>query len=163
MPIRASVVLEGGVTGTGVRGQVAHKFEQQAPVELAQGTAANQADKVAQLLLSIGTGATNNLDLAGGVTDVFGVTTTFVKCKGLRIKNRSTNTTAITIGNGTNPFVGWFGAAAHTVILEPGDEIWLFSPGAGKTVTASTGDILKIVNASGATAEVEVDVIGTSA
>jgi hypothetical protein len=30
-------------------------------------------------------------------------------------------------------------------------------------VTASTGDILKIVNASGATAEVEVDVIGTSA
>jgi len=163
MPIKLGVTLEGGVTGTGVRGKVSHQFDSQVPSELAQGTGANAADKVVQMLMSIASGGTNNLDLAGGVTDVFGVTTTLVKLKGIRIKSRNTNTTNVTVGNGTNPFVGWFGAAAHTLVLEPGDEILMSCPVNGKTVTATTGDILKFVNAAGATADLEIDLIGTSA
>lgn len=85
---------------------------------------------------------TENLDLAGGVTNRFGVVKTFTKNKVLYVKNAHTSGT-ITVGGGSNAFVGWF---SGSTVLGAGEGMLFFSPlAAGKTVTAGTGDILQIV------------------
>jgi hypothetical protein len=163
MPIQVGAALTGGVTSTIDRGRTSFVFDPATPTELPQGTAAGQADIVFCDTRSLATNTSESLDLAGGVTDVFGVTRTFVKVKALRIKAASTNTTTLVIGNGTNPFVGPFGSGSHTLSLAPGAEILLSNPVDGWTVTAGTGDILKITNPAGATASFDLDIAGTSA
>jgi hypothetical protein len=94
---------------------------------------------------------------------VYGTTLTFVKVKSVTFKAASTNTTLLTIGNGTNPFVGPFGAGSHTLSIAAGSSIALDAPVSGWTVTAGTGDIIKVANAAGASATYEVMIVGTNA
>jgi hypothetical protein len=70
----------------------------------------------------------------------------------------------VIVGNGTNPFVGGFGAGTHTWTIPPGGFIFVAAPVSGWTVTAATADILKISN-SGAGTSVVYDIClgGTSA
>jgi hypothetical protein len=132
--------------------------------ELLSGTGANQVDKIFADQRSLATGATEDLDLVGtALTDPFGVAVSFTKVKGIFIKAADTNTTDLTIGNGTNPFVGWFGAGAHTLKVPPGGIVFLSAPVNGLAPVASTGDILKVANAAGATATYNIVIIGTSA
>lgn len=85
---------------------------------------------------------TDSLDLAGGVTDRFGVVKTFTKNKLLYIKHTFATGT-LTIGGGSNPWIGWF---TGTIVLNPGGILLFVDPtSAGKTVTAGTGDLLQIV------------------
>jgi hypothetical protein len=163
MPIQAGATLTGGVSATIDRGRTTFVFENPTPVDLPQGTASGSADIVFSDTRTLATNTNEDLDLAGGVADVFGVTRTFVKVKVLRFKAAAANTTTLVIGNGTNPFVGPFGAGTHTLSLAPGGEILLMAPAAGWTVTASTGDIIKVTNPAGASATYDVDIIGTSA
>lgn len=85
---------------------------------------------------------TESLDFAGGVTDKLGNTKTFAKNKLLYLENTFTSGT-ITVGGGSNPFVGWF---SGTIVLEPGEFVLFFSPtAAGKPVVGGTGDTLQVV------------------
>jgi hypothetical protein len=70
----------------------------------------------------------------------------------------------VVIGAGTNPFSGPLGGTLPTITVPPGGEVLLTAPVSGWTVTAATGDILKIVNSAGSTS-VDYDIIiaGTSA
>lgn len=132
--------------------------------ELLSGTGVNQVDKIFADQRSLASGATEDLDLVGtALTDPFGVTVSFTKVKGVFLAASANNTTNLTIGNGTNPFVGPFGAGTHSLQLQPGGMIWLFAPHTGWTPTATTADILKVANAAGATATYNVTIIGTSA
>jgi hypothetical protein len=163
MPISLGATLVGGVSATIDRGRTTFVFETPTLVDLPQGTSSGSADIVFSDTRTLATNTNEDLDLAGGVADVFGVTRTFVKVKAIRLKAAAANTTTLVIGNGTNPFVGPFGSGTHTVSLAPGGEILLTAPAAGWTVTASTGDILKVTNPAGASATYDVDIIGTSA
>lgn len=133
-------------------------------VGLTSGNGANQADEVFADTRTVNSGATENLDLAGGVANVLGVTVAFAKVKAIALKSKTTNTTNLTIGNGTNPVVGGlFGAAgANEIVLKPGGFVMFGDPSAaGVTVTAATGDILKIVNGAGAAADYDIIIVGS--
>jgi hypothetical protein len=163
MPIQVGSVISGGVTATIDRGRTAFTFDTPALSELAQGTSTSQADMVFSDTRTLATNTSESLDLAGGVANVFGVTQTFAKVKALRIKSAAANTTNLTVGNVTNGFVGPFGVATGYLVIPPGGEILLTAPVAGWTVTASTGDLLKVANAAGASADYDIDIVGTSA
>lgn len=85
---------------------------------------------------------TESLDLAGGVTNRFGAAKTFTKNKVFYVKNTSESGT-ITVGGGSNPFVGWF---TGTIVLAAGEIMSFGSPTAsGKAVVAGTGDLVQVV------------------
>lgn len=134
--------------------------------DVTDGTGANQADMVFADQRTLGNGASEELDLYGGLTDSFGVTQNFARIKGFYIKAASTNTDTITIGNAAaNGWPGFFGALTHTVVFLPGAGIFAISPDAiGWPVTNATADKLKILNdAAGAAAIYDIVLIGASA
>jgi hypothetical protein len=132
-------------------------------IVLLDGIGINQADRVFSDSRTVAASTNDDLDLSGALLDPFGVVVTFAKVKAIVIKASAANTTNLTIGNGATPFIGPFGAAAHTIQLQPGGEINLVAPQTGWTVTNATADILRIANAAGATAAYDIDIIGTSA
>lgn len=108
------------------------------------GTAANQAKQPwgsEEVELAAAPG---NIDLSGVVTDAFGATVAFTKIKELWIFN----TSLVTGANLT--LTGNFGDAAFAAggtfshIVPPNGHFHVSNPGAGYTVTATTGDIITI-------------------
>lgn len=127
------------------------------------GVAANQADTIWTDTRSLATGATEDLDLAGGaLTDAFGVAFAPAKVKAIYIKAAAANTTNLTLF-GDALSVPILNTAATTVTLQPGGIFMLIEPPlAGIAVGAGATDIIQIANAAGATAYYDIVVIGTS-
>lgn len=137
-------------------------------VSLTSGTGAGQADRVFSDRRTLAASASEDLDLAGVLTDAFGQTITFARIKGLIISAATSNTNNVVVGNATsNGFVSWVGAAAHTVTVRPGGTLALIAGQAdatGYAVTAGTGDLLKVANSGGSTSVTyDVVLIGASA
>lgn len=131
--------------------------------ELAQGTATDQADQVWHDRRTL-VGVTENLDLAGALTNAFGSTITFVTLKALVLHNRTLTTAAtLTVGGAAaNAFATPFGAATDKIIVQPDGLLLLWAPRTGYAVTAATGDILKLDPGS-ATVEYDIYLLGTTA
>jgi hypothetical protein len=147
--------------------QPATQIAQALQLALTTGTGAGQADTVYESTQTITTGSSVSIDLSGNTSfkDDLGATLAMARVKGIFIYNRTTTAGyTITVGNGTNPFINWVGAAAHTVTVAPGGVLLLWAPDAtAYAVTAATGDILKIANANAASVTVDVIVIGATA
>lgn len=132
-------------------------------IAFADGTGLNQANNIyhAQRLLT--TGASEDLDLAGGsLLNPFGNALTFTKIKAIVIFALTTNTTILTLSRPTNglPF---FGAVGDALDLKPGGLFHFVDPSAaGVTVTAGTGDLIRVANASGASASYQIIIVGTT-
>lgn len=91
---------------------------------------------------------TESLDLAGGVVDKLGNTETFTKARSLLVHHDDTTGT-ITLGGGTNPFVGLF---TGTIVLGADGLCLIVNPtSAGGAVTAGTGDLLQVVASDAST------------
>jgi hypothetical protein len=132
-------------------------------IALASGTGADAADKIYTSEASIATGATLSLDLAASLEDALGAAFTPAKLKLLLIYSRTTNTTNLTLF-GDAASVPIVNTAATTMTMRPGGLLLIVAPDATAiAVTATSADIIKIVNASGATAVVDIVLIGTSA
>lgn len=132
-------------------------------IALASGVAADMADKVYTNAYTILTGATQSIDVSGSLVDALGAAFVLVKLKAILIYSRPTNTTNLTLLGNANS-VPILGTKATTMTLLPGGLFLLIQPPlAGIAVTAATGDILDIVNAAGASALVDVILVGTSA
>jgi len=129
---------------------------------LAAGTGANQADSVYTASATITTGATLSLDLKGSMVDAFGAAFTPSKLRLVYISSRSSNTTNLTLfGNAASPLI--LSVATTTATLTPGDTFLVTRRAtAGITVTTATGDIVDIVNGAGASAIVDIVLVGTS-
>ena len=127
------------------------------------GTGAEQSDLVfGPDKRTLAGGANESLDLnGGGLTDIFGNALNFAKVRGLVIQNLSATKT-FTIGNDASPFV-FLGAGTHTVVLPPNGFLLLVNQETGWTVTAGTGDKLKVANDAGAAADYLIYILGTSA
>lgn len=135
-------------------------------VNLANGTAAAQADRVWADTRTLAASATESLDLAGTLLDAFGDAATFVRVKGLIVRAAAANTNNVIVGGAaSNAFVGPFGAAAHTVQVRPGGVLaFACSDATGWPVTVGTGDLLQLANGSGgSTVTYDVIIIGASA
>jgi hypothetical protein len=118
-------------------------------ISLASGTGVNQADKVYYAKPTIAGSATLSLDLSGGtLKDPFGDAFTIAKLKVV---------------------VVWCEAALcpNTInVVRPTAGVPLFlaaSDGLAIAVTATTADLLDLVNTAAGTVEPEVFIIGTSA
>ncbi|MCX5197223.1 hypothetical protein OOK31_25550 [Streptomyces sp. NBC_00249] len=124
------------------------------------GTAAGQADKVFHDTRTITASSSEDLDLAAVLLDVFGAAITFARVKAVFIAAAAANANNVIVGAGTNPWATFLNATG-TITLRPGESFGFFANVAdstGHTVTAATGDILKVAN-SGAGTSVTYDVI----
>ncbi len=141
-----------------------------AKIATTDGTELNQADLFFSDERTVADGANDDLDLSGVLTGAFGLTLTFAEIVSITIVNGPIsgilNTTDLTIGAGTNPYFGFLGSGTDTVgPLKPGSVFHIASAdeaGLG-TVTAGTGDILRITNSAGAAATYQIKIIGRSA
>lgn len=133
---------------------------------LANGTGANQADRIFHDTRTLTASANEDLDLAGVLTDAFGATITFARIKALIVAADAANTNNVIVGGAaTNQFVNWVGAATHTVTVRPGGVLLLAGGDAtGYAVTAGTGDLLRVANSAGGTSVTySIVLVGASA
>jgi hypothetical protein len=136
-------------------------------MSLGSGTTANNADIVFFDVRTVASATNDDIDLAGSLSDAFGATITAAELVALMIINGprtgAANTTALTVGGGSNPVVGFTSGTIGPIL--PGG-IMLLAAGHGSglgAVTAGTGDILRIANASGAAATYQIAVIARTA
>ncbi len=140
-----------------------------AAMALVDGTGAGQVDLVYAKERTVASGANDDLDLAGGLTDAFGAAITFAEIVAIAIFNKqpdgTANTTTLTIGGGSNPWLGLVGASGDLIRLPAGGVLLMAcdtAAGLG-AVTASTADILRIANAAGAGNTYQIVILGRSA
>lgn len=128
------------------------------------GTAADQADRIFHDQRTIAASGTDDLDLAGSLTDPFGAALTFADVRLIFIAAALANTNNVIVGGDANALL-FGGAAAHTVTVRPGGMFLLAARDAtAYAVTAGTGDILQVANSgAGTSATYDVVVIGASA
>jgi hypothetical protein len=163
---RASLIcgIHAHQVGPADRGSQAFDLSDPVETRLAGGTGSNQVDLLFSDKRTLASNTSENLDLAGVLTDAFGATITFAKIKSICVKCPITNTTIISVGGAaSNTFVGPFADATDIAKVKAGGSIMFNDPVTGWTVTAATGDILKIANSTGASADYSIDILGTSA
>lgn len=167
MPLSTTLTTKVSATQTAASDLGTAKFpvEYSSIISLGDGTGSSQADLLFTDTRTISASSSEDLDLAGGLTDALGNTLTFVTVKAILVKAASGNTNNVTISPASaNGFLGPFNAAADLVSVKPSGMFMVQAPGTGWTVTAGTGDLLTIAN-SGAGTSVTYDIIivGTSA
>ena len=131
---------------------------------LTNGTGDDNVDLIYSDQLTVGDGATVDLDLIGALTDpVYGETFDLVKLKAVIIWSTAAGNGEIAIGGDANS-VPLFTAVGDSLILPPaGLFVWI-APKDGVAVTADTGDILQLVDDGSATGSVlDIWILGTSA
>jgi hypothetical protein len=132
----------------------------------ASGVLASQADVVWGDTRTLAASATEDLDLAGVLVGALGATVTFARVKFIMVTADAANTNNVVVGGAaTNTWVGPFGAATHTLAVQPGGFYAEAAPGATAwPVTATTADLLKVANSAGGTAVTySIILIGASA
>lgn len=133
-----------------------HLFE--TLIAFANGTSDGQINMVWSDRGTMNASATNTLDLAGGLTDVYGHTLTFTVVKLIILRNRNTASGDIlSIGPAaSNGWVGFWADASDRNICKPGiasqPSFLIFYEPAGIAVTAGSADCLSIIEAGGANA-----------
>jgi len=133
---------------------------------LSQGTGLDAGDVLWHDTRTLTATTSENLDLAGSLTNGLGTTVTFAKVKAIIIVNKSTTAGYnLDIGNATsNGWTTMFGGSTHTIKVGPGGCFANWNPSlAGFAVTAATGDQLKINNGNAASVDYDIVIIGTSA
>lgn len=164
---RITVAVSGSQTATLDLGTASATLSKSYAAILANGTAAGQADKIFHDTRTLAASATEDIDLAGALTDAFGTTLTFVRIKGLLIAAAAGNTNNVLVGGASaTQFVSWCGGATHTVTVRPGAVFALMAGQAdatGYVTAAGSTDLLKIANSSSGTGvNYDIVVIGCS-
>lgn len=145
-------------------GTLSHNANYSQTFTIANGTSANQANMLFVDTRTISASSSENLDLAGSLTNAFGDTITFTRIKGMIIYANSANTNNVVVGGaGSNTFINWVADATDEIVVRPGGMVALMAPDATSyAVTASTGDILKVANSSsGSSVTYDIILIGT--
>lgn len=132
--------------------------------DLASGTAIDQADLAWWDSARSLAATSEEIDLAGSLTDPFGDTVTMARVKGLYIKNNSTTAgETLKIGGAASNAFLLFDNSSDIYELGPDGIFMVWEPSAAALpVTAGTGDKLKIDSGS-ATLTYDILVIGASA
>jgi hypothetical protein len=118
--------------------------------------------------------ATDDLDLAGGLTDAFGNTLTFSRVKLVKIENLGTKNgerdyTVVTgekllvggAGAGGNAWAAWAnGDQDAKVTVDGGGVFLIYAPQApGYAVTAGTGDVLRVALSGSGSNSIYYDIV----
>lgn len=128
------------------------------------GTGSGMVDRLFSDSRTLAASATEDLDLAGVLTDAMGATLTFAKIKFVLVKAAAANTNDVVISRPASNGVPLFTAAGDSIAVQPGGAFLWVAPGTGVTVTAATGDLLTLTNSAGSTGVTyEIVIMGTSA
>lgn len=130
---------------------------------LANGTGAGQASQVWSDTRTLGASASENLDLAGGLTNAFGVTLTFTKVKLIMVRASPANNAAnnVNVSRASSNGVTVFLAASDGLTLSAG-AVFVWADPAGQTITAGTGDLLTVANSAGTNSvDYSIVIVGT--
>ncbi|MEV0616199.1 hypothetical protein AB0I81_22990 [Nonomuraea sp. NPDC050404] len=132
---------------------------------LATGTGAGQADMIWSDSFSITASSTQAIDLAGSLAGPLGGTLTFAKIKMVVVAASTTNTNNVNVVRDGSAGVPLFLAASDGIPVKPGGLfVWFDPSAAGVAVTATTGDLLNLVNsAAGTPVTGDVVIVGASA
>jgi len=130
--------------------------------DYADGTASDQCDVVWQDQRTLNA-TSEDLDMAGSLTDSRGNTVTFADVKVIAIEN--TNTTAgqdLTFGPATaNGVSTIFGATTESITIRAGGTLVLDAPKDGYAITTGTADLVEI-DAGANTVTYNIILMGTS-
>lgn len=135
-------------------------------VDLADGTAAGQADRIFHDRRTLAASASESLDLAGVLVDALGATLTFARVKALVVAAAAGNTNTVRVGGAaSNAWASWADAADNVIAVRPGGLLALAAGDATSyPVTAGTADLLQIANGgSGTPVTYDIVIIGASA
>ena len=140
-------------------------LDYQKSVTLATGTGLGQADQIFHDQRTLAASATENLDLAGVLTDPLGTTLTFARIKALMVFALAANTNNVELTRPATNGALIFIAAGDGISIEPGACFaWATPTAAGVVVTAATADLITLTNSAGSTAVTyDVVIIGASA
>ncbi|MBB6191199.1 hypothetical protein FHS51_001421 [Sphingobium wenxiniae] len=127
---------------------------------LQNGTGANQANELWADTRTIAASGSEDLDLSGGVSDIFGTSLAFTKIKALVVVAAAANTNDVVVGGAAaNAIASVFGDVSDTIRVKPGGMVALVAPdAAGYALTAGTADLLKVAN-SGAGSAVSFTIV----
>lgn len=114
-------------------------------LSLASGSGAESGNMVWHDQRTVATGANDDIDLSGGITDAFGDSITFTKIRYIEIKNESTNDT-LTIGGAANPVANVSGTVQKSGSNYPGIFVMTAPDASGLAVTAGSADELRITH-----------------
>ncbi|RBQ21621.1 hypothetical protein DP939_02610 [Spongiactinospora rosea] len=134
-------------------------------VTLTDGAGLNQANRIWSDQRTLAASASEDIDLAGTLTDPFGATITLARVKALIVSAAVGNVNNVVLGNAAaNGWVGPFGAAEHTLAVRPGGVLALLAPDAtGYAVTAGTADLLHVANSgAGSGVTYQIVVVGAA-
>ena len=121
----------------------------------ANGTGANQANMWWHDQRTLTASATEDLDLAGSLTSVFGTTITLTSLKGVFVYAATANTNNVNVTRPASNGITWLLAAGDGISIKPGAFLAWFDPSAnGATVTAATADLITFTNSAGGTSVV---------
>lgn len=128
---------------------------------VSNGTGAGLFNQCWPSTRTLTTGANEDIDLAGSLTNIFGATV-FTAVKLISISAAAANTTLLTV---TRPAAGipFLLTAADAFVLGGGDFFVITRrSAAGVAVTATTADLINVANAAGASATYTIIVCGLS-
>ncbi|HVJ72044.1 MAG TPA: hypothetical protein VM531_11165 [Sphingomicrobium sp.] len=126
----------------------------------ANGTGLGQANNVYSKRRTLTTGASEDLDVSGSLTNLFGTSLVFTKIKAIAIQSLAANTTNLTVSRPANglPFLS---AVGDALVLTPGGIFVFVDPSAaGVAVTGGSADLINVANAAGASASYDVVIVG---
>lgn len=149
-----SSTVSGSQTSALDLGTVTFPYTTTASAAYTAGTGAGQVDKVFTDTRTLTASATEDLDLAGSLTDIFGATITFARIKAIHVSAAAGNTNNVQVTRPASNGVPWLMAAGDGIALRPG--AWnTWGSGAadatGVVVTAGTGDLITFTNSAGTT------------
>lgn len=121
-------------------------------VQYDNGVGANQANVFFPDTRTLAASASEDLDLTGSLSDVFGASLVNARIKAIRISAAAGNTNNVIVGAASGTQWASLLNAAGTITLHPGAYFEAATPtAAGWTVTAGSADLLKIANSGGST------------
>ena len=163
LTVKGLAKLTGTLTKTFDQGDGSFPASIGTPLELSDGTDADQAD-----LIFADTRSTTgeDLDLAGTLSDAFGDTITMARVKAIFVKASSDNTVDVHVGGAaSNALDTIFADTTDKAVVRPGGALMFWAPDAtAYAVTASTADLLTVAASDGATSvSYDIVIIGASA
>ena len=132
-------------------------------VSLADGTGADQADRSFHDQRTLAASASEELDVAGVLTDAFGTTVSLARVKALLVRNLSADDSLL-IGGAAANALGLFADASDVLKLRPGG-IFLVSASDVDGVAVGADDKLKMAHSGDTTTSLDYEIvlIGASA